>query len=70
MYLQATGETNQVGTDTEARTLASRYADGRGYEVQHGEDRGGDEGQRGDLVERETLPGDKDSGTRNDEALD
>lgn len=43
--LQATREANEVGTQTEASTLASRHADGRGDEVEHGEDGRGDEGE-------------------------
>ena len=43
--LQATREANEVSTQTEASTLAGRHADGRGDEVEHGEDSRGDEGE-------------------------
>jgi hypothetical protein len=64
-----TGEADEVGTETEASTLTSSHTDGGRHKVEHSEDRRSDEGQCGDLIEREGLAGDKDSGTRDDEAL-
>lgn len=68
-HLQAAGEADQVGTQTEARALARRHTDRRRDQVQHSEDRGGDQRQRRDLVNRQTLPGNEDSRTRNDQTL-
>jgi len=67
--LQAPREPYEICTDTEAGTLASRHADGRGDQVENREDRGGNERQRGDLVNRQRLPGDKKRGARNNETL-
>ena len=64
------GEANEVRTETESSTLASRDTDGRRHEVEHGEDSRGNEGEGGYLIERERLAGDEDSGTSDDEALD
>ena len=68
-YLR-TGEADEVGTETEAGTLTGRDTDGGRDQIQNGEDGGGDKSERGDLIERLALAGDKDGGTRNDEALD
>ena len=69
LYLQTSREPYKICTDTEAGTLASRHADGRGDQVKDREDRGGNERQRGDLVNRQRLPGDKKRGARNNETL-
>ncbi len=65
-----TGEADEVGTETETGTLASRYTDGRRHKVEHGEDGRGDESKSGDLIERELVAGDKDSSTSHYETLD
>jgi hypothetical protein len=70
LCLQATREAHEVRTETEASTLASSHTDRRRHEVEHGEDGRGDEGKRGDLIERERLAGDEDSSTSHHEALD
>ena len=67
--LQAAREAYEVGTETEASTLSGRHTDGRGDQVQDSEDRRGDEGERGDLIERQALAGDEDSSASDDEAL-
>lgn len=69
-YLQTTGETHEVGADTERRTLASRNTHRRGNGVQDSEDDGGEDGQGGDLIEAERLAGDQQSRRSNDETLD
>jgi hypothetical protein len=69
LYLQTSRKPYKICTDTEASALASRHADGRGDQVENREDRGGNERQRGDLVNRQRLPGDKKRGARNNETL-
>jgi hypothetical protein len=69
LYLQTSRESYEIRTDTEAGTLARRHADGRGDQVKNSEDRGGNERQRGDLVNRQRLPGDKKRGARDNETL-
>jgi hypothetical protein len=68
MYL-CTGEADEVRTETEACTLASRHTDGRGDEVEDGENGRRHEGECGDFIEGESLPGDEDGRTSNDEAF-
>ncbi len=65
-----TGEADEVGTETETGTLASRYTDGRRDQVQYGENGSRNEGERGDFIEREGLAGDEDSSTSDYETLD
>jgi hypothetical protein len=49
-YLTAHGETNQVGTETEAGTLASRNTNGGGKHIQDGEHRRREEGKGRNLI--------------------
>jgi len=69
MYLQASGESYQIRTDTEAGTLASRHTNRRGDQVKYSEDSRRDERQCGDLVDRQGLPGDKKRGASYNETL-
>jgi hypothetical protein len=64
------GETNKVGTETEASTLASRDTNGRRNQVQNSKDYSCNEGECGDFVNRESLTGDKDSSTSDHETFD
>lgn len=52
-------EANEVRTDTEAGTLASRDADGGREDVQDGKHGSSRDGNRQDFIKREALPGDK-----------
>ena len=63
------GEADQVGTDTEARTLACRHADRGGEDVEHREHRRSGDGNRQDLIEGEGLPGDEHECKSNGHAL-
>ena len=65
----AHGETHQVRTNTEARALARRHADGGGEDVQHREHRGGHDGHREDLIHGQLLTGDKHKGQGHGNAL-
>jgi hypothetical protein len=69
MACLAHGETHQVGTNTEARALARRHADGGGEDVQHREHRGGHDGHREDLIHGQLLTGDKHKGQGHGNAL-
>jgi hypothetical protein len=69
MFLSNTGEADEVGAETESSTLASRYTDGRGDQVQDRKHGSRNEGERGDLVNRERLAGDEDRSTSHYEAL-
>lgn len=63
------GESHQVGSNTEARTLARRHADGGGEDVQHREHRRRRDGHRENLVEGQGLPGDEHKRECNSDAL-
>ena len=65
----AHGETHQVRTNTEARALARRHADGGGEDVQNREHRGGHDGHREDLIHGQLLTGDKHKGQGHGNAL-
>lgn len=69
LYLQASGESYEICTDTEAGTLASRHANRRGDQVENRKDSRRNERQRGDLVDRQGLPGDKKRGASYNETL-
>lgn len=58
-------EANEVRTDTEASTLASRDADRGREDVQDGKDGSSRDGNRQDLIKREALPGDKNKSQGN-----
>lgn len=62
-------EADELGTDTEAGTLTGSEANGRGEEVEDGEDHGGEKGEGADLTEHELLLGDDDGGNGHGEAL-
>jgi hypothetical protein len=55
--LRLAGEANEVRANAEAGTLASRNADRRGDEVEHGENSRGDDGDGDNLLEVHALPG-------------
>ncbi len=63
------GEADQVGTDTEAGTLASRDADAGGEDIQHREDRRSRDRDRHDLIQRQALARDKHQGQCNRNTL-
>ena len=63
------GEADQVGADTEARTLACRHADRGGEDVQHREHRRRRDRHRQDLVKGQGLPGNEHERERNGHAL-
>ena len=69
MACLAHGETHQVRSNTEARALARRHADGGGEDVQHREHRGGHDGHREDLIHGQLLTGDKHKGQGHGNAL-
>lgn len=69
MNLTAHGEANEVGAETEASALAGRNADGWGEHIQDGEDRGGEEGKGGNLVEGQSLARDEERRRRDGETL-
>ena len=63
------GEANEVGTETEAGTLASRQANAGGQEVQEGEGDRSDDGDSQDLLDVELLLRDDEGGQRNGQTL-
>ena len=69
MYLQAPRKPYEICTETEAGTLASRHADGRGDEVEHGENGRGDDGDGDDLLEVNALPGNQDGSETDGDTL-
>ena len=67
--LTAHRETDEVGAETEAGTLAGRNTNGGGEDIQNGEHRRSEQGQRGNLIQRQRLARDENSGRRNYKAL-
>jgi hypothetical protein len=55
------GEADEVGTETEAGTLAGSNSHARGENIEDGEDSGGENGHSGNLTHRERLLGDESS---------
>lgn len=68
--LRTHGEADEVGADTEASTLASRHTDRRGDNVEDSEHGSGNNAEGEDLLNGESLLGDKDSGDGHEETLD
>jgi hypothetical protein len=62
-------EADEVGTDTEASTLTSRNTDARADNIKDGEDGSSNYTEGEDVLERERLSRDKDSGNGYKETL-
>jgi hypothetical protein len=68
--LQAgTWEADEIGANTEARTLARRGPDARAHNIQDGENSRSHHAEREDLVPREAVAGDKDRRNGDKETL-
>ena len=63
------GKSNQIGADSEARSLTCRNADRRREDVKNRKDGGGGDRDRQDLIHRERLARDKNQRQRNRDAL-
>ena len=70
MRLSTHGEADEVGADTEASTLTSRHTDGGGDDVEDGEHGRSNNGKGDDLLNGESLLGDKDGSDGHEETLD
>jgi len=69
-YLQAGREADEVGAETEAGTLTGSHANGGRDSVKDGKDDGGEDGEGGDLIERQSALRDEDGSGGNNETLD
>lgn len=68
--LHVGGEANEVGTETEAGTLAGSEANAGGEQVEDGEDNGGNNGESYNLLELGDLLGDDNAGNSDGETLE
>jgi hypothetical protein len=69
-YLHAGGETDEVSTETEAGTLTGSDANRGRNSVEDGKNDSGEDGEGGDLIERQGALRDEDGGGGNNETLD
>ena len=69
-HLHATRETDQVGSQTEACTLASCQANRGRQQVEDGEDGSGHEGYNNNLLNIGGLAGNDGHGNRNGQTLE
>lgn len=69
MCLESTRELHEVGTETEACTLAGRKADARAEEIQNGEDNRGNHRNDENFIEFGHLLGDDNHRNGNSETL-
>ena len=68
--LQAPGEPDKVGADTERGALACRNAHGGTYSIKDGKDNRGENGEGRDLIHGERLAGDEQGRRSDHQALD
>jgi hypothetical protein len=62
-------EANEICAESETCPLSGCNTDTRAHRVKNGEHHRGQDGQGRDLIERQRLLGDEDSGGRNDQTL-
>lgn len=69
-YLQTCGEAHQICAQSEAGSLTRRYTDGGRDSIKDGKDDGGEDGEGGDLIERQSALRDEDGGGGDNKTLD
>ena len=69
-YLQTGRKANEICAQSEAGALSSRNSHARAHSIKDGKHNGGENGEGGDLIQREGLLGDKDGRGSNHKTLD
>jgi hypothetical protein len=69
-YLQTCGEAHQICAESKTCALSRRYTDGGRDCIKDGKNDGGEHGEGGDLIERQSALRDKDGGGGDNETFD